>query len=241
MRILFASIALALSLPIHASADEVRTEVVHFAKGASNARLEGSLRGYGTVVYVLEASAGQLLRVEMKADSGAAYFNLFEPGKLPGQDEALFIGSIAGSRFEGPTPADGNYRIQLYQMRSAARRDDVVRYELEVSIDGDQPASEGDAKVPGTDFHATGTLPCARYAGQPMSRCEFGVVREGAGAAEVTVFWPDGGTRELGFDKGAPTRSNASGELTSTRQADLTVVTIGSERFEIVDAIVEGG
>jgi hypothetical protein len=31
-----------------------------------------------------------------------------------------------------------------------------------------------DAKVAGTDFNATGQLPCARNAGQPMAQCKFG-------------------------------------------------------------------
>lgn len=54
-----------------------------------------------------------------------------------------------------------------------------------------------DAKVPGTDFHATGQPACARYEGQPMSHCDFGGKRKGGGDAELTVLWPDGGTRVI--------------------------------------------
>lgn len=43
-------------------------------------------------------------------------------------------------------------------------------------------ASSRDAKVAGTNFNATGDIPCATGEGQPMSSCHFGVVRRGNGA-----------------------------------------------------------
>ncbi len=42
------------------------------------------------------------------------------------------------------------------------------------------------------DFDATGQIPCAQYAGQPMSQCDFGVARAGGGYATVAVTRPDG-------------------------------------------------
>jgi heat shock protein HslJ len=102
-------------------------------------------------------------------------------------------------------------------------------------------APETDVKVPGTDFHATGQLPCARYEGQPMGQCEFGVKREGNGDAELTVFWSDGGTRKIVFEDGAPVSSDASEKLTATKQSDLHLVRIGPERIEVPDAVVFGG
>jgi hypothetical protein len=57
--------------------------------------------------------------------------------------------------------------------------------------------ASGDALVAGSDFSATGEVPCARYFGQPMASCRFGVRRKGNGSGLVTVFWPDGGSRVI--------------------------------------------
>jgi hypothetical protein len=107
-------------------------------------------------------------------------------------------------------------------------------------------APSGDAKVPGTPFHATGEIPCARTAGQTTARCKFGVVRKGNGNAAVTVFWPDGGSRVITFENGIPAsfdRSQADGDarMIVNRNADLFMISIGDQRFEIFDAIVNGG
>ena len=73
----------------------------------------------------------------------------------------------------------------------------------------------------------------------------MGVVRRGGGTADVTVFWPDGGSRVLSFEKGLPTgsdRSAAEGDasLSSERQNDLTLLRVGPERFEVPDAVLFG-
>lgn len=112
--------------------------------------------------------------------------------------------------------------------------------------DKSDSANAGDAIVPGTDFHATGQIPCARVVGQPMGSCRFGVRREGGGSGSITVFWPDGGNRVIFFSKGAPSRydeSQADGgaRMTVHREADLFRVRIGDQRFEIPEAIISGG
>ena len=105
-------------------------------------------------------------------------------------------------------------------------------------------ASASDALVPGTDFHATGSIPCATAASQPMTSCPFGVRREGLGAARVTVFLPGGAEREIRFEQGRATdiEGSTSGTAFSTdREGDLTRIRAGDERFEIPDAVVFGG
>ena len=222
-------------------ADEVRTESVRFEKGASSASIQGSLKGYETVQYTLGARQEQRMTVDMTTDNGAAYFNIFEPGKKPGEDGAMFIGSTEGLSFSGSLPASGDFMIQVYQMRSAARRDEIAEYTLEIEIVDGSEARDFDAKVPGTDFHATGQLPCARYEGQPMSQCDFGVVRRSNGDADLTIFWPGDGSRVIVFEDGAPVSSDADEELTANQEAGLHMVRIGTERFEIVEAIIFGG
>lgn len=88
---------------------------------------------------------------------------------------------------------------------------------------------------------AAGEIPCARYVGQPMTRCEASVARKGDGAADVTVTWPDGGTRVIGFFAGKPAGANSRGAFRFTREGDLNMIRLGvSERFEIPDALAFG-
>lgn len=108
------------------------------------------------------------------------------------------------------------------------------------------PRRPADSLVPGTEFHATGFVPCARYSGQAMMQCEFGVVREGGGSGYVKVFWSDGGNRVVFFEAGVPSsfdRSEADGDaqMTVSKESDLFTIRIGKERFEIPEAAISGG
>lgn len=105
------------------------------------------------------------------------------------------------------------------------------------------------ASVKGVAFSATGTLPCARRAGEPTRMCRFGVVRNSDRSAIVTVYRPGGGTRTIFFDAdgtviGAGTRAtdrSMSGKTTARKNADINLISIGSERYEVADAILSGG
>jgi hypothetical protein len=96
------------------------------------------------------------------------------------------------------------------------------------------------------EFDATGPLPCARYAGQPMGQCEFGVARAGGGYATVVITHPDGFIRTIYFRMaraiGADT-SQADGypEFSAIRENGMHLIRIGDERYEIVDAVILGG
>jgi hypothetical protein len=61
----------------------------------------------------------------------------------------------------------------------------------------------------------------------------------------VTITKPDGRTRAVFFEGGRATGSDASqadgGAFRATRASDLTTVHIGAERYEIPDAVVQGG
>ncbi|UVK46893.1 SH3 domain-containing protein [Mesorhizobium sp. AR07] len=84
-------------------------------------------------------------------------------------------------------------------------------------------------------------IPCARYVGQPMAGCAANVVHTGAGKADVTVTWPDGGTRVISFSAGQPAGADAGGDFRFTREGSLNMIRIGvSERFEITDKLVLG-
>ena len=95
-------------------------------------------------------------------------------------------------------------------------------------------------------FDATGQIPCAQYAGQPMTQCEFGVARAGGGYATVVIRKPDGRSRAIFFRLGRPMGADTSEtdgypEFRATRKSDLNQIRIGDERYEIPDAVVLGG
>jgi hypothetical protein len=95
------------------------------------------------------------------------------------------------------------------------------------------------------DFDARGSIPCAQYAGQPMTECEFGVARGGGGYATVVITKPDGRRRAVFFHLGIPVGADTSeadpGDFRARRESDLNFIRIGSERYEIPDAVVLGG
>nr|WP_167392350.1 SH3 domain-containing protein [Mesorhizobium sophorae] len=89
--------------------------------------------------------------------------------------------------------------------------------------------------------HATNEIPCARYVGEPMTRCAVSVMRAGTDKADVTVTWPDGGTRVISFVAGKPAGSDRQTDFRFTREGTLNMIRIGvSERFEITDRLALG-
>lgn len=228
---------------------DIRTERVQFQRGATSAVVEGSITGYETVDYVLSASQGQAMNISMATDNTANYFNILAPGE---NEVAMFNGSMGQNQYEGNLPESGDYKIRVYMMRSAARRNEVANYRLEMIIaqgsqssDSGSSSGTGDALVEGTNYHATGEIPCSVTSGQPTGSCSFGVTRTGQGTGTVTVTKPDGHTRMIFFENGEATGYNMSqadhGEFSATKQGDLSIIRIGQERYEIPDAVIFGG
>lgn len=328
-------------------AREIRAQRVQFAQGATSAVVEGSIKGYEIRDYVLGAKEGQSMNVSMATDNSANYFNILAPGE---SEVAIFNGSMAQNQYEGILPASGDYKVRVYLVRSAARRDEVARYRLEMIIAGGGAKTSPAEFRPGTaaalvpaapedggprlwevtgvskglhlregasraarviatyapgalldnlgcrrtdegiwcdvqqlgggprgyvaaqflrpaispdgaaamgpdtsasragqgEFDATGQIPCAQYAGQPMTQCDFGVARAGGGDATVVVTRPDGTKRAIFFRNGNPIgadTSEADGyhELSVSREADLHLIRVGPERYEIPVAVILGG
>jgi hypothetical protein len=94
-------------------------------------------------------------------------------------------------------------------------------------------------------FDATGPIPCAQHTGQPMGQCEMGVARAGGGYATVVVTHPDGKRRVIYFRMGIPIGADTSqadpGEFSATRENGLSQIQVGTERYEIPDAVPLGG
>lgn len=229
--------------PAPAEIEGITNERLSFAPGTSSATVEGSITGYEIIDYLLNVRAGQPMNISLATRNTATYFNLLEPGET---EVATFIGSTSGNQFEGVAKKNGDYRIRVYMMRSAARRNEKADYRLEAIVSGaaHQPQQPADALVPGTDYHATGTVNCRIGSGK-MQSCDFGVKREGYGNGMVTVTRPDGGKRTILFERGKATGFDFSqadpAEFSSRQQDDNTVVRIGDETYTLPDAIIWGG
>ncbi len=97
------------------------------------------------------------------------------------------------------------------------------------------------------DFDATGQIPCAQSVGQPMTRYAFGVARAGGGYATVLITRPGGLSRAIYFRMGRAIGADTSEadahdpRFDVTREGDLHRIRVGSEQYEIPDAVVLGG
>jgi len=224
-----------------AAATSISAKTVRFAKGASSATLKGSLKGDQIVDYRLGAKTGQTMTVSFKTSNGANYFNVLPPGS---KDVAIFIGSTGGNEWSDTLPADGNYTIRVYLMRSAARRGETANYTLTVGITG-QPvkgAPASDAKVKGTPYHATGKVPCSMGdAPVGSAQCDFGVIRGGPGRAVIHVTPPGGLKRTLKFADGKVS-ADGGGKVKASQSGDEWSVEVNDyEHYRIPDAVISGG
>jgi len=108
--------------------DKVRETQIALPANGKTSTYKGTIRGYDSAEYVFEAVAGQKLHIDLKTGSTSTYFNVAQDGK----DEALFVGTLSGKRFDATLPEDGTYRVKVYQMRNAARRGAKAQYELQL-------------------------------------------------------------------------------------------------------------
>lgn len=94
------------------------------------------------------------------------------------------------------------------------------------------------------NFNATGTISAKWGYGQPTTQSPFGVHRKGNGTAEVVITAPDRSTRTIFFELGRAVRYEARqnhGDFRSSKEGDLYIIHIGNARFEIPDAVINGG
>lgn len=224
----------------------IESRPVNFAEGATSTTLKGTLRGDQTIDYRLPARAGQTMNVVLKTRHSANYFNVLPPGS---NDVAVFIGSRDGNAWRGTLATDGEYTIRVYLMRSAARRNESASYTLTVGLTGGTPvpaglgaAPAGDAKVPGTPYHATGSVPCSSgSATAGSSQCAFGVIRGARGNAEVHLTSANGSRRVLTF-RGSGVSATDGARVQAGRSDDNWIIDVnGHEHYRIPDAVINGG
>lgn len=118
------------------AADAVKQVPVRFAKGAVAATVQGAIKGDDGVEYLVVARAGQTLRVAMSGSSNAN-LNVYPPTAPSDGGEALTLDTVygkTGATYSVRLPADGQYRLQVYQPRAAARRGTVSKFALKVEV-----------------------------------------------------------------------------------------------------------
>lgn len=208
---------------------------------------EGHLKGRETIVYSLYIRAGQILTVSLAATNGQNYFNI----NPPDSETSMFIGNSLDRYFTGFIPTDGFYKVQLYLMRAAARRNESSRYTLRFELKGEPMVAlspDLDRLIPESPFHASALINCAQGRSVNKMQCEAYVIRRGHdGTATVEIRRTEkesaaAGHRRILFSKGKPLSSDAPDTIQHTRRGDTTLVRIGAdEYYEIPDALIYGG
>ena len=230
------------------AAADIETRPIQFAKGASSATVKGTIKGDQTIDYTVRARAGQTMSVKLDTRHGANYFNVLPPGS---NDVSIFAGPTGGNEWSGVLPADGEYKLRVYLMRSAARRNESASYTLTVGVTGSAGAAApsplgqapaSDAKVKGTGYHATGPLPCAMgKAPMGSTQCEFGVIRGKPGNADVHIKPAGGLERVLSFRGNTVTSGNEKVKASKSGRGLWTIEVNDYEHYQVDDSVISGG
>lgn len=233
--------AILLGWSLAGAAEPIKVQQIRFAPGASSASLKGSISGDKIIDYKLGAKAGQSMSVKLKTSNLSNYFNVLPPGS----DAAIAIGANLGNEWTGTLPVDGDYTVRVYLMRNAARRNERANYTLTVGITGSE-----DAKVTGTPYHATGTVPCSVGTDPKGSaQCSFGVIRSSPGHAEVYLASPGFDVtlhkdklRVLKFAGDTVTSPDPKDKVASEKQGDNWLIRVSDFYFyAIPEAVISGG
>lgn len=120
--------AVALPPAAIAQAPMPKPERVQFAKGTSSKAIKGTIKGDQSRLFVVNLRAGQTISVKLVSSNASANFNV----TAPGAEQAMFIGSTSGNEFKDVIPSSGDYKIDLYLMRNAARRNETANFTITI-------------------------------------------------------------------------------------------------------------
>lgn len=125
---LLAAGAIALPMTSVAQAPVPKPERVQFAKGTSSKTIKGALKGNQSRTFLVNLRAGQKMTVKLVSNNASANFNVTAPGAM----QAMFIGSVSGNEFADTIPSSGDYKVDLFLMRNAARRNESVNFTITI-------------------------------------------------------------------------------------------------------------
>ena len=149
------------ALTTSVSAGEADAVRVKFQPGADHATVASVVKGRGEVLYKLDARSGQFLTVDLKPENPSANYNIYIPGRGPG-DEALFTSATGGNHYTGQLYKDGDHTISVFLVRAAARRNESSKFEITFRVTDQAPGGSAapvkfDKRVAyrGIRFHVT--------------------------------------------------------------------------------------
>jgi hypothetical protein len=128
---LAAAVALTLAASPAFAADQ--TVEVKFDRGKNSKTIQSSITGDADTNYLLVVRDGQTTQVLFTPKKGSCYINVYEPGNA---DAAVHIGSSVGNEFGANPTLAGTYRVQVYQMRATARRNETCSYSISFEVSG---------------------------------------------------------------------------------------------------------
>lgn len=237
------SILFLAMLPTVFFAQGIETKKVSFPAGKTSTVINGTIKGSRTIDYTVETSTGQELSVSLNSKSTAIYFNVLPPGS---NGEAIYVGETDGSnKFSGQTQG-GVYKIRVFINRAAARRNESANYGLKISViwsgnPNPTPSRSNDAKVPGTNFNATGQLDVSLGTEAKGSKtADFGVIRKSYGNVTIKARVKGILPCTLNFSNGKWT-SEGNKVKTIRRGDEWEVIVNDYEHYYIPDAVVYGG
>ena len=175
-----------------------RSERISFAPGRSSRTVRGMIAGYEGIDYLVAVRAGQRLAATLRTDNPSSYLNI----KARGSAEALFNGSVGGNLGDVIVPSSGDYVVEVYLMRNAARRGESAAFSLTVEVTGGAPRQRqpdfADGLSGGPDFWQVANVP-------PGDRLNIRS-RPSSQAATVARLRNGAVLRNLGCRMNGPTR-----------------------------------
>ncbi len=136
-----------------------RSERISFAPGRSSRTVRDTVSGYEGVDYIVRVRSGQRLAATLRTNNASNYFNI----KARGSSEALFNGSVGGNIGDVIVPLGGDYVVEVYLMRNAARRGERADFSLTVEVTGGDTGNVqsdfADGLSGGPDFWEVANVP----------------------------------------------------------------------------------
>ncbi|WP_425053944.1 SH3 domain-containing protein [Psychromarinibacter sp. S121] len=104
--------------------------------GADITTISEAVTGDETAEFRFNAEVGQTVRVTLTSDNPSTYFNLYAPGRGPG-DEALAVGEFTSppNDWSRTLTQTGEYTVTVYLYRAAARQGETSNFTLNISVD----------------------------------------------------------------------------------------------------------
>ena len=126
--------ALLLTIPAVPGLAQERS-TVSFAPGDFGTMVSGTITGEEYHDYVVGASAGQEMFVELTVTgsdgAGTAFFNVLPPGS---DDVAIYNSAGLGNSTTVQLPESGDYTIRVYQLGDDADTDKTKGFNIDLSI-----------------------------------------------------------------------------------------------------------